>query len=134
MKEISCINQKFSLKTVVSDDLTAIVMKSGDLPVLATPAMIALMELTSKEMIKDYLDDDETTVGININVSHLKASLVGDVIETVSELIDVDKRKLTFSVKAYCNDVLIGEGSHERFIVNEEKFMNKLIGEKNENK
>ena len=100
MKEISCINQKFSLKTVVSDDLTAIVMKSGDLPVLATPAMIALMELTSKEMIKDYLDDDETTVGININVSHLKASLVGDVIETVSELIGVDKRKLTFSVKA----------------------------------
>lgn len=134
MKEISCINQKFSLKTVVSDDLTAIVMKSGDLPVLATPAMIALMELTSKEMIKDYLDDDETTVGININVSHLKASLVGDVIETVSELIGIDKRKLTFSVKAYCNDVLIGEGSHERFIVNEEKFMNKLIGEKNENK
>ena len=127
MKEIK-VGIKKTIDTIVNDNLTAEKVGSGSLKVFATPAMIATMEKASMELVSEFLGDDETTVGTLVNVSHLQATKVGDTVKTTAEVIEVSGRKITFKVKAYCNDVLIGEGIHERFIVNKTKFMSKLLG------
>ena len=86
------------------------------------------MENTSFELVQKELPAGETTVGISVNIKHLKANLVGDKIRCISILEKIDGKKLEFSVKVYHKDTLVGEGKHERFIVNEEKFLNKLKG------
>lgn len=127
MKEIQ-VGIKKTIDTIVNDNLTAEKVGSGSLKVFATPAMIATMEKASMELVSEFLGDDETTVGTLVNVSHLQATKVGDTVKTTAEVIEVSGRKITFKVKAYCNDVLIGEGIHERFVVNKTKFMSKLLG------
>ncbi len=107
---------------------TAAVYGSGSLEVFATPAMIALMEKTCLESINNSLDNGCTTVGTYINVSHLKASPIGAEIRCESTLIDADRRRLVFKVQCFERDLLIGEGQHERFIVDNDKFMSKLNG------
>ena len=114
--------------TNVEKNQTAINVGSGSLEVFATPAMIALMEKASALLVQEFLEDNETTVGTRVNVSHLAASLGGDEVTIVSKLVDIDKSKLTFYVKAISGKKLLGEGEHERFIINSEKFMNKLKG------
>lgn len=116
------------INTLVTDELTAETVGSGTLKVFATPAMISTMEKASMELVNEFLDEDETTVGTLVNVSHLQATKVNETVKTTAEVIEVSGRKITFKVKSYCNDVLIGEGIHERFIVNKTKFMNKLLG------
>ena len=120
------IGIKNTLNFIVKDVITARVVGSGDLDVLATPSMIAMMEKTSSYLVAPFLDEGETTVGTLVNVSHLKASLVGESITVVSELIEIDRKRLVFKVSAFSGEVLIGEGTHERFIINAEKFMSKL--------
>jgi len=122
------IGIKKELVINVLESLTAKNIGSGDLDVFATPAMIMLMEKASLELIKPYLSDGESTVGTKVDVSHLQATLVGENINIISELVLIDRRRLVFSVKALCNGTLIGEGTHERFIINCEKFMSKLRG------
>ena len=114
------------IKTFVEPSQTALTVGSGSLEVFATPSMIALMEKASALLAQEYLDDTETTVGTKVNISHVAASLVGDEITVISKLVDIDKRRLSFYVKAMSGDKLLGEGEHERFIINSEKFMNKL--------
>ena len=104
---------------IVTEDKTAKAMGSGTLDVFATPAMIALMENTAE------LEPGSGTVGTALNVKHVSASPVGMKITCETELIKVDGRALTFSVKAYDEAGLIGEGEHERFIIFEEKFQKK---------
>lgn len=111
---------------IVTEKDTAIHYGSGLLDVYATPAMIAFMENTAHKSIGQYLPDEDTTVGIEISVKHLKATPLGGKITCESILTDVDGRKLTFQVKAWDEKGVIGEGIHERFIVNKEKFMAKL--------
>lgn len=117
---------KNTLKFIVTEDITAKVVGSGDLEVLATPMMIAMMEKASSALVAPFLEEGETTVGTLVNVSHVKASLIGEKIEVESEVTLVDRKRLVFNVKAFSEAGLIGEGTHERFIVNSEKFMNKL--------
>ena len=105
---------------------TAAVYGSGALEVFATPAMIALMEKTCLESVADKIGEGNTTVGIAVNISHLKASPVGAQIRCESKLVEVDRRRLVFEVRCYEGDTLIGEGVHERFIVESRKFMDKL--------
>ena len=105
---------------------TAAVYGSGALEVFATPAMIALMEKTCLENVADKIGEGNTTVGIAVNISHLKASPVGAQIRCESKLVEVDRRRLVFEVRCYEGDTLIGEGVHERFIVESRKFMDKL--------
>lgn len=109
----------------VTQDKTAKAMGSGTLDVFATPAMIALMENTAFESVAAELKPGSGTVGTALNVKHVSASPVGMKITCETELIKVDGRALTFSVKAYDEAGLIGEGEHERFIVFEEKFQKK---------
>ncbi len=105
---------------------TAAVYGSGSLEVFATPAMIALMEKTCLESVADKIGEGNTTVGIAVNISHLKASPVGAQIRCESKLVEVNRRRLVFEVRCYEGDTLIGEGVHERFIVESRKFMDKL--------
>lgn len=111
---------------VVEHKYTAAVYGSGALEVFATPAMIALMEKTCLESVADKIGEDNTTVGIAVNIKHLKASPVGSSIRCDAEIIEVDRRRLVFAVQCFEDDTLVGEGIHERFVVNSEKFMSKF--------
>ena len=111
---------------VVEHKDTAAVYGSGALEVFATPAMIALMEKTCLESVADKIGEGNTTVGIAVNIKHLKASPVGATIRCDAELTEVDRRRLVFTVKCFEGETLIGEGTHERFVVDSAKFMGKL--------
>ncbi|MSS18790.1 thioesterase family protein [Sodaliphilus pleomorphus] len=113
-----------TLKVTNAD--TALEMGSGDMPVLATPAMTALMENAAMLAVSDSLPEGCTTVGGHISTSHLKPSRVGAQVSATATLDKIDGRKLYFTVKAHDGDTLIGEGSHLRFIVERERFMAKL--------
>lgn len=110
----------------VTETLTAKAMGSGDLPVLATPAMMALMENAAMTAVAPELPKESTTVGGHIESSHLKPTPVGAEVKAEATLTKVDGRKLYFTVKAMQGDTVIGEGTHLRFIVDREKFMSKL--------
>ena len=115
-----------SMTLVVEHKDTAAVYGSGALEVFATPAMIVLMEKTCLESVADKIGEGNTTVGIAVNIKHLKASPVGVTIRCEAEIIEVDRRRLVFKVKCYESETLVGEGIHERFVVDSEKFMSKF--------
>ena len=110
--------------TVTEKD-TAKTFGSGTLDVFATPAMIALMEHTAMTSVAPYLAEDEATVGTELNVKHLSATPIGCQVTCQSELTEIDGRKLTFRVTASDNKGIIGEGTHQRFIIKTEKFLAK---------
>ncbi len=110
----------------VTNELTAKHLGSGDMEVLATPAMIALMENAAMRAVTQSLDEGQTTVGVEISTSHLKASKLGAEVRAVAELTEVEGRRLTFRVAAYEGEVLLGEGVHTRFVVDRERFLAKL--------
>ncbi len=116
---------KGKLTVNVTEENTAAAYGSGTLRVFATPAMIALMEHTALESVASYLDEGSTTVGTMLNIQHTAPSVVGSVITCESELTGIDRRRLTFTVRAYDEAGEIGSGIHERFIVDCEKFFNK---------
>lgn len=105
---------------------TAIEMGSGDMPVLATPAMAALMENAAMLAVSASLPEGCTTVGGHISTSHLKPSRVGAEISATATLEKIEGRKLHFTIEAHDGDTLIGEGTHLRFIVDRDRFMAKL--------
>lgn len=109
----------------VTESMTAKTMGSGEADVFATPALIALMEKTAYLSVKDGLEQGQSTVGTLINVKHLSATPAGMDVVCESKLINIDGKRLTFEVKAYDTTGCIGEGTHERFIVNAERFQNK---------
>ena len=116
---------KGTQEIMVTEENTAKVMGSGALDVFATPAMIALMEKTAWTSVADELDDGCGTVGISLNVAHSAPTPLGMKVTCESELTGIDGRKLTFYVKAYDEKGVIGEGTHERFIIQNEKFQKK---------
>lgn len=105
---------------------TAEYIGSGDMAVLATPAMVALMENAAMLAVALHLDEGETTVGSMISTSHLKPSKVGNIVEARAELVKIEGRKLQFKISAYDGGELIGEGEHTRFVVSRSKFLAKL--------
>ncbi len=111
---------------VVADGNTAITLGSGDMPVLATPAMMALMENAAMLAVASELEDGETTVGGHIESSHLRPTSVGTEVAATATLEKIDGRKLYFKIVASQGETIIGEGTHLRFIVNREKFLSKL--------
>ena len=116
---------KGTKEITVTNENTAKTMGSGTLDVFATPAMIAIMENTAYESVTAELEEGSGTVGTALNVKHVAATPVGMKVTCETELIKVDGRALTFSVKAFDEKGLIGEGEHERFIVFNEKFQAK---------
>ena len=120
------VGLKHTSELTVTDAVTAIRMGSGDMPVLATPAMMALMENAAMLAVADDLPEGSTTVGGHIAYSHLRPSKIGDVVRAVAEVTKVDGRKIEFKVSAYSGDVLLGEGTHLRIVVDRERFMSKI--------
>ncbi len=120
------VGLKHTSTLVVTDDVTAVKIGSGDMAVLATPAMMALMENAAMLAVVDELSEGCTTVGGHIASSHLKPSKVGDTVTATAEVVKVDGKKIEFKVSAYSGDVLIGEGSHLRFVVDRERFLSKI--------
>ena len=112
-------------ETIVTQENTAKIVGSGELDVFATPAMIALMEETAYKSVAGELDAGMGSVGTLMNVKHVAATPVGMKVTCQTELEEVDGRRLVFRVEARDEAGLIGEGVHERFIVENEKFQKK---------
>ena len=110
---------------VVTEQQTAKHLGSGELAVFATPCMIALMENTAYWSVQPCLEPGQGTVGTLLNVKHLAATPVGMEVRCETKLIEVDRKRLVFEVKAFDACGLIGEGVHERFIVDNQRFMQK---------
>lgn len=113
-------------ETVVRETNTALAMGSGSLHVFATPSMIALMEQAACNAVAACLDEESTSVGTLVNITHNAATGMGKAVTATATLVEVQGRKLVFEVTAADEDKQIGKGTHERFIVNKEKFMAKL--------
>ena len=120
------IGLKHTSEQTVSEALTAMQMGSGDLPVFATPAMMALMENAAMMAVANELPEGCTTVGGHIESSHLRPSKIGEKVSAVAEDTKVDGKKIEFKVAAYSGETLLGEGTHLRFVVDKEKFISKL--------
>jgi len=112
-------------KTVTMND-TAKVFGSGAAEVFATPMMIGLMEAAAMNAVKSHLPEGHSTVGISVNIRHMSATAVGKKVWAIAELIETDRKRLVFKVEAFDEDKKIGEGTHERFIIDEQKFMSSL--------
>ena len=116
----------YTSRLTVGNENTAIALGSGDMPVLATPAMMALMENAAMLTVASELEDGDTTVGGHIESSHLRPTPVGAEVSATAILEKVEGRKLYFKIIAHQGDVVIGEGTHLRFIVSREKFLSKI--------
>lgn len=113
-------------KVEVTTANTALTLGSGDMDVFATPAMIALMENAAMRAVAEALPEGSATVGTEMQTTHIKASKLGANITASAELIEFEGRRLLFTVKAWDEAGMIGEGRHTRFIVDRERFLSKL--------
>lgn len=120
------IGQTYTSQLLVEERHLAINVGSGDLPVLATPVMVMLMENAAMKSVADTIADDETTVGAQVSVSHLRPTPLADTLNATATLVEIDGRKLTFRVIAEDSKGLVGEGTHVRYIVNRERFVSKI--------
>lgn len=109
----------------VSENELAVNVGSGSLKVFATPCMVALMEKSACACLAEYVENDETTVGTEINVKHISATPMGMKVTAESVLTEINGREFVFNVKAYDETGIIGEGTHKRFLVKSEKFTQK---------
>lgn len=115
--------EKYVLSRVVSADETAEILGSGGLPVYATPAMICHMELSAYRLAEQY---GHQTVGTKVDISHLRACLVGTEVTVTAELIEMEDRRLEYRIIVEDEKGLIGEGTHQRYIIDPERFMSRL--------
>ena len=116
----------YESSAVVAENNTAEALGSGDMAVFATPAKLAQMENAAMLAVRDSLPEGSTTVGVEMQTSHIKASALGANIKASATLVEVDGRRLTFDVKAWDEKGTIGEGRHVRFVVDRERFLSKL--------
>lgn len=111
---------------LVTDELTAAKMGSGLAPVYATPCMIALIEGTAAESVEPFLKEGEGTVGTKVEVEHMAATPIGMKVTCETELVGTDRKKLVFEASVYDETGLVGKGRHERFIIDNARFMEKV--------
>ena len=126
MAEKIVIGLNHTSEMIVTETVTALAMGSGDMPVLATPSMMALMENAAMLAIAEALPKSCTSVGGHIESSHLRPSKVGDKITAIAEVTKVEGKKVEFKVAAFSGETLLGEGTHLRFVVDKERFISKL--------
>lgn len=125
MKLNQFIGKKERLEKVVSDSETAMAFGSGSIAVYSTPNMIGLMENTALNLVQPLLEEGFTTVGTSVEIKHLGATPVGMIVSAEAELIEVDRKRLVFKVTVWDEKEKVGEGTHERFIVDTLTFMEK---------
>ena len=117
-------------KELVTENNTAIKFASGTAPVYATPAMIGLMENAAGVAVRSQLPAGFGTVGISMKVSHSSATPIGMTVTAKATLLEQDRKKLTFKVEAFDEAGLVGEGVHERFIIETAPFLAKADAKK----
>ena len=117
------VGMKHTEKMIVDKEATAAHVGSGGLEVFATPSMIALMEKTCKNCVDSHLDSGKGTVGISISTNHKAATPLGMEVRCECELVEVDRSRLSFEVKCFDEIEEIGEGKHDSFIVDNDKFL-----------
>ena len=108
---------------LVDESNTAIALGSGSVPVFATPAMAALVEAAAVQAVAEVLNDDQTTVGVYLDLQHLAATPVGLMVRAEAKLVQVEGRRLTFRVTAFDDVEQIGIGSHQRMLVETDRFL-----------
>ena len=113
----------YTIVRVVADNVTAEFIGSGGLPVYATPSMICHMELAAYKLAEQF---GHQTVGTKVNISHLKACKVGTEVTATAEVVEFEGRRILYKVSVSDDKGLMGEGTHERFIIDPERFMAKL--------
>lgn len=121
MEEIK-VGESFTKEIIVTEQLLALTVGSGDVKVYATPMMICLMEDVSASYLKQFLDESTTSVGTMISSTHISATPVGMKVTAKATVTAIDGKKVCFDIEASDEKGLIGKGTHERFILNREKF------------
>lgn len=124
MEELKA-GQEYTVRTVVEKQQLAVNVGSGTLEVLATPAVAALMEKAAWELLADYLPEGITTVGTKIQIDHVRATPEGGSVSVTATLTEIDGRRYVFAVIASDEKGIIAQGTHERFAVRAERFMEK---------
>ena len=122
---------KGSCSILADESTSAKTMGSGTLDVFATPAMAALMEKTAWQSIAPYLQEGQGSVGTRLDITHDAATPLGMTVTCKSELIQVDGRRLVFEVTASDDKEIIGRVTHERFIIDNDKFLTKTAAKLN---
>ncbi len=121
---------KGKCSVLVTEKNTAEAVGSGGLPVFATPELIALAEKTAFESLLPYLEAGEGSVGTLVDIRHLAPTPIGMTVECESELVEVDGRRLVFTVTVRDEKETVGTGKHERFIIKNDKFLAKAAAKK----
>ena len=121
---------KGNLERTVTEDLTAEALGSGLLPVFATPAAVALAEETAWRSVAGELEEGQGTVGTLMELAHIAATPLGMKVRCETELGEIDRRKLVFTVKIYDEKEKVADGRHERFIIDNTKFLSKAEGKR----
>lgn len=119
------VGMKGEVSTLVEREDTAKEVGSGSLLVYATPCMVALMEGAACEAIAEALPEEKTSVGIELNISHLSATPVGLEVRAEAEVTAVEGSIITFTVIAYDEAGKIGEGTHKRAVISTQRFLDK---------
>ncbi|MGG5369244.1 thioesterase family protein [Enterococcus sp. AZ196] len=123
--------KKLTKQYRVLENQTALAMGSGDLEVLATPALVALMENCAKELLSPQLSDFQTSVGVKVELKHLAPTAVGANVEVEAEMHESNTSKISFSIKAFDGEQLVGEAKHQRVIVETSTFLKKMKSKHN---
>ncbi|HYZ73899.1 MAG TPA: thioesterase family protein [Chthoniobacterales bacterium] len=114
-------------QVIVTSDIAISFLGHQQARVLATPWMIAHMEMVSRDTVKPRLLDDEDTVGTQVNVSHLAATPLGRKVTFKTKVLQVNGQRVLFQVEAWDGDTIVGQGTHERFIINVTRFAARLV-------
>lgn len=120
-----CVGTTYEIENIVTNDMKACVVGSGEVNVLATPMMIALMENCASNCLKQFLEEGETSVGAMINSTHTAPTPVGMKVFVKATVTEVDRKKVSFDIIAEDEVEEIGKATHTRFILNKDKFENK---------
>jgi predicted thioesterase len=128
MKNEDSIQKGLSSKVdfLIEEKHSASHIGSGSVNVLATPSMIAFMEITARKLLDQHLPDSDSTVGARVDVRHLAACAVGQTVTAIVEVIDRENRRVNLNVQVSNGEQVLGSGSHERVIVNKEKFLRQI--------
>jgi len=116
--------------TIVDSTNTALNVGSGSLEVFGTPMMVALMEKAACNAIDGMLEEGQTTVGVSVSIAHTAASALGAVVEAIATITAIDGRKICYELVASDNNGEIGRGTHERFVIDAKKFLDRINSKK----
>ncbi len=117
-----------TVELTVGDDDTAIAVGSGDVPVLATPRVVALVEEATVAAVTPVLDTGETTVGTRVEIDHLLPTPVGATVHAEARLVTVRRHRLRFAVEVREGTKLVARGTVTRAVVDRERFLDSLGG------